>query len=217
MKNIILIDYGSGNIHSAHKALQKAAGNLSVNVSANPKDLKTASHIVLPGVGAFADCYKGVTEISGMLDEIKESIITKQKPFLGICVGMQLLAEKGFENGEHQGFGFLKGKVKKFPPLSLPSQAGGAGGGLGLKIPHMGWNDVSYKPNEPLFKNIEQNSDFYFVHSYYFDTSENIAATCDYGVNITASVRKDNIFGVQFHPEKSQANGLKLLENFVSL
>lgn len=219
MKKIILIDYGSGNIHSAFKALQKASGNnAEVKVSNDPKDLNSATHIVLPGVGAFGDCYKGVIEILGMLDTIKENILVKKKPFLGICVGMQLLADTGYENGTHKGFGFIKGEVKKFPSLILPPQAGEAGGGQSsLKIPHMGWNDVEFKQDESLFKNIEKRS-FYFVHSYYFDTSnENISATCNYGIKFAASVRKDNILGVQFHPEKSQESGLKLLANFISL
>ncbi len=210
MKKIILIDYGSGNIHSAFKALQKASeNNAEIEVSNNPKDLNLATHIVLPGVGAFGDCYKGVTEIPGMLDCIKENILVKQKPFLGICVGMQLLADVGYENGTHSGFGFIPGEVKKFKEAK------------GLKIPHMGWNDIEIKKDEPLFKEIEKNKEkqsFYFVHSYYFDTpSDNISATCDYGIKFAASIRKGNIFGVQFHPEKSQESGLKLLANFISL
>ncbi len=213
MKKIALIDYGSGNIHSAFKALQKAGNDIAetqVFVTSNPLELKNASHIVLPGVGAFGDCYQGITSISGMIEELKENILHKKKPFLGICVGMQLLAEKGFENGVHRGFGFIKGEVKKFDFLASSNS---------LKIPHMGWNNVSYQENSQLFRNIKQNSDFYFVHSYHFavENSEEISATCNYGINFCASVEKENIFGVQFHPEKSQANGLKLLANFIAV
>ncbi|MDX1950185.1 MAG: imidazole glycerol phosphate synthase subunit HisH [Rickettsiales bacterium] len=212
MKKIALIDYGSGNIHSAFKALQKAGNDIAetqVFITSNASDLKEATHIVLPGVGAFADCYQGVASISGMLDELKENILQLKKPFLGICVGMQLLAEKGFENGEHQGFGFIKGEVKKFESMNQ------------LKIPHMGWNNIKISKNSEnfLFKNIAENSDFYFVHSYHFEVEnkQEISSTCNYGYDFCSAIQKENIFGVQFHPEKSQQNGLKLLANFIAL
>jgi glutamine amidotransferase len=204
----VIIDYGSGNLHSAKKAFVKAMGEVhargSVLVSNNPKDLETATHIVLPGVGAFADCMSGLQGVNGMIEALSEQVIKNKKPFLGICVGMQMLAEKGFEDGEHKGLGWLKGNVVKIPAKQ------------GLRIPQMGWNNLKSKKKSKLLNGISENSDVYFVHSYFMETdNENIVATTDYGSDITAVVEKENIYGVQFHPEKSQQNGLKIIGNFL--
>jgi len=198
---IVIIDYGSGNLRSAQKAFEKVAGE-QVEVTNNPKQLAKASHIVLPGVGAFGDCAAGLRSIDGMVAAMEEEVLAKKKPFLGICVGMQLLAEVGLEHGEHKGLGWIPGKVVKLQPKN------------NLPVPHMGWNDVNFIQNKPLINGI--GSEFYFVHSYYFDCpQEFVVATVNYGGAATAIVAKDNILGVQFHPEKSQNNGLKLIENFI--
>ncbi len=203
---VVIIDYGSGNLHSAKKAFVKAIDDIdavgSVLVSNNPKELEQATHIVLPGVGAFADCMKGLSSINGMIEAMQEQVLVNKKPFLGICVGMQMLAEKGFEDGEHKGLGWLKADVKKIVVD-------------GLRIPHMGWNTLKAKKESRLLKGLE-GVDVYFVHSYFMQTgAENVVATTDYGNEITAIVEKGNIFGTQFHPEKSQKNGLKLISNFL--
>ncbi len=204
----VIIDYGSGNLHSAKKAFVKAMSEVhaqgSVLVSNNPKDLDTATHIILPGVGAFADCMSGLKAVSGMIEKLEEQVLKNKKPFLGICVGMQMLAEKGFEDGEHKGLGWLKGSVRKIPAKQS------------LRIPQMGWNNLKMNKKSKLLNGINENSDVYFVHSYHMETGvENIAATTEYGSDITAAVEKENIYGVQFHPEKSQKNGLKLISNFL--
>jgi len=206
----VIIDYGSGNLHSAHKAFVKALENAGkqgeVIISNNPDKLDYATHIVLPGVGAFGDCMKGLQAVTGMVAKLKEQVLKNKKPFLGICVGMQMLAEKGFENGEHEGLGWLKGNVEKIPA------------GKNLRIPQMGWNSIKIKKKSRLMNGLEDGSDFYFVHSYFMETAQdNITAITEYGIDITAVVEKENIFGVQFHPEKSQHNGLKLINNFLAL
>ena len=204
----VIIDYGSGNLHSAKKAFVKAMSDVgaqgSVLVSANPKDLDTATHIILPGVGAFGDCIAGLKAVNGMIENLEEQVFKNKKPFLGICVGMQMLAEKGFEDGEHKGLGWIKGNVVKIAPKA------------GLRIPQMGWNNLKFGKKSKLLNGIKENSDVYFVHSYYMKTdNDNISATTDYGDEITALVEKDNIYGVQFHPEKSQQTGLKIISNFL--
>jgi len=205
---VVIVDYGSGNLHSAKKAFVKALNEISaigsVLVTNNYKELQTATHIVVPGVGAFADCVAGIRNINQMVAELEQQVLKNKKPFLGICVGMQMLAEKGFENGEHEGLGFIAGDVVK-----IPSKAS-------LRIPHMGWNNLKIKNNSKLLKGFDENSDVYFVHSYYFKTADaNIIATTEYGGEVTAIVEKENIMGVQFHPEKSQQNGIKILSNFL--
>ena len=204
---IALIDYGSGNLQSAYKALELAANYEKKNkifVTSKSKDLLLADKIVLPGVGTFSDCMRGITSIYGMIDILNEEVIQKKKPFLGICVGMQLLATMGKEKGNHKGLGWIKGKVIK---LKKNKQ---------IKIPHMGWNTVKIISKHPILKRKKFES--YFVHSYNFicKNKKNIIATCDYQQKITAIVGKENIIGTQFHPEKSQKIGLEILKNFVS-
>ena len=217
---IVIIDYGSGNLHSAKKAFVKALENEQLEgdiiVSNNPEDLASASHIVLPGVGAFGDCVDGLKALDGMIAELEKQVLENKKPFLGICVGMQMLAKVGLEGSDenkgHEGLGWLEGKVIKI-------DEGGTGELENLRIPHMGWNEVSFnRKDSNLAKDLEQDPHFYFVHSYYFKTDEkNIAATVNYGNNLTAIVEQDNIYGVQFHPEKSQKNGLNLIGNFLKI
>ena len=202
---IALIDYGSGNIQSAYKALELVSNSKNkIFITSNSKDLLKADKIILPGVGAFADCIKGLKSISGMIDVLNEVVLEKKKPFLGICIGMQLLATKGKEKGDHDGLGWIKGKVIKIKKIKK------------IKIPHMGWNTVKVISKHPILKRKKFES--YFVHSYNFicKNKKNIIATCDYQQKITAIVGKENIIGTQFHPEKSQKIGLEILKNFVS-
>ena len=206
-----IIDYQSGNLHSAKKGVEKALGMSEkvageVRLVSSSDELEDITHIILPGVGAFYDCFSGLSKISGIIERMEEKVFNDKCKFLGICVGMQILAERGYEKGEHKGLGWLKGLV-----IKIPNKQGD------LKLPHMGWNEVTLRDkSSKLFGDIEDNSDFYFVHSYFMSAdSHNILAEVDYGQQLTAAVLKDNIAGVQFHPEKSQINGLKLLTNFV--
>ena len=202
---IALIDYGSGNLQSAYKALELVSNSKNkIFITSNSKDLLKADKIILPGVGAFADCIKGLKSISGMIDVLNEVVLEKKKPFLGICIGMQLLATKGKEKGDHDGLGWIKGKVIKIKKIKK------------IKIPHMGWNTVKVISKHPILKRKKFES--YFVHSYNFicESKKNIIAICDYQQKITAIVGKENIIGTQFHPEKSQKIGLEILKNFVS-
>ena len=202
---IALIDYGSGNLQSAYKALELVSNcKNKIFITSNSKDLLKADKIILPGVGAFADCIKGLKSISGMTDVLNEVVLEKKKPFLGICIGMQLLATKGKEKGDHDGLGWIKGKVIKIKKSKK------------IKIPHMGWNTVKVISKHPILKRKKFES--YFVHSYNFicRDKKNILAICNYQQNITAIVGKENIIGTQFHPEKSQKIGLEILKNFVS-
>ena len=204
MTKTIIIDYGSGNLHSAQKAFEKVSSG-EVVVSSNPDDLTTATHIVLPGVGAFGDCAAGLRAVPNMIQAMEQEVLGNKKPFLGICVGMQLLAETGYEHGEHKGLGWISGEVVKLEPQNNEV------------IPHMGWNEINITNPQKITENID-NQDFYFVHSFYFKCSnEYISATVNYCGATTAMVAKDNIFGVQFHPEKSQKSGLKLIENFLRI
>jgi len=209
--SVAIIDYGSGNIRSVCKAFEKAAAGGKVVVTSNPADLMEATHIVLPGVGAFKDCMNGLTAITGMVDALELHVLGNKTPFFGICVGMQLLADYGLEFGKHKGLGWIGGEVAK---LELQDKS--------LKIPHMGWNDIKIrtKPSESghMFNNIAKDADFYFVHSYHLCTEEKkVAATAFYGQEIVAAVQRGNIFGTQFHPEKSQQNGLQLIKNFLKV
>jgi glutamine amidotransferase len=202
---IALIDYGSGNLRSAEKALARAGGD--VLVTAAPEEVAKAERIVLPGVGAFGDCMEGLSSISGMIDALRESVLNRGAPFLGICVGMQLLASIGHEFGDHAGLGWIAGEVDRLNPTDAA-----------LKIPHMGWNELSVTRPHPLFAGIAQGAHAYFVHSYAMKTNDpaHVLATSDYGGTFTAAVGRDNIAGTQFHPEKSQAVGLTLLGNFLT-
>ncbi len=205
MTSIVIIDYGSGNLRSVARAFERVAG--SVVVSSDSRLLADASHIVLPGVGAFADCMAGLSALPGMLENLHEQVINRRKNFLGICVGMQMLFECGHEHGVHTGLGWLAGEVVPLSPSG------------GLKIPHMGWNELKLLKKSPLLAGIKDGDHAYFVHSYHAvqkDNSETLA-TVDYGGMVAAVVGRENIYGTQFHPEKSQKTGLKLLENFVRL
>ena len=201
-----LIDYGSGNLQSAYKALELAGNYRKKNkifITSKSKDLLDADKIVLPGVGTFSDCMNGLKSLPGMIDILNEIVLQRKKPFLGICVGMQLLAIEGKEKGNHKGLGWIKGKVVKIKKNKK------------IKIPHMGWNTVKMISKHPILKRKKFES--YFVHSYNFicEDKKNILGTCDYNQKITAIVGEENIIGTQFHPEKSQKNGLKILENFL--
>jgi len=208
--SIAVIDYGSGNLKSAAKALEAASGNLNLNlkiiVTSDPKIIKEAKKIILPGQGSFRDCYLGIKKISGLEDALNEFVLIKKKPIFGICVGMQLFAEIGYESQETKGFGWIEGEVRKIYSMKKK-----------FKLPHMGWNEIELKKDFNLFSSIKNKSHMYFVHSYELITKKKdyIVATTDYGNPITAAVSKENIFGTQFHPEKSQKNGLTILENFL--
>ena len=210
MKSVALIDYGSGNLRSAEKALARVAAEggteHEIVVTADPAQVDSAERIVLPGVGAFADCMRGVTSIPGMMDVLENKVLKRGTPFLGICVGMQLLAEVGREHGDHKGFGWISGDVVKISPRDAS-----------LKIPHMGWNALSVSATHPMLSDMN-SADVYFVHSYCIRPSNraHVLATTDYGGEIAAIVGRDNIIGTQFHPEKSQATGLAFLERFMT-
>ncbi len=205
-----LIDYGSGNIASAAKALSRAAQETSgheIVVTADPEVVRKSERIILPGVGAFADCMRGLGAVPSMIEALTQSVIQDGKPILGICVGMQLMATAGREFGNHKGLGWIGGEVL---PL-LPSDPI-------LKIPHMGWNEIEPVQNHPLFTGLEPNANAYFVHGFEMKP-QNVAhllATTSYGGAVTAAIGRDNIVGTQFHPEKSQGVGLKILGNFLS-
>ncbi len=212
-QKIAIIDYGSGNLKSAQKAFQRAAreGGIEADivVTPDPEIVRQADRIVLPGVGAFADCRAGLEVLSGMDEALEERVISDAAPFFGICVGMQLMAEQGHEKGTHQGFGWIKGEVKTIMPNDQT-----------LKIPHMGWNTLNFTQSHPLLENIpdgEGGLHAYFVHTYHFETvnQQNLLATTDYGGPTTAMIARDNMAGTQFHPEKSQILGLTLIANFL--
>jgi glutamine amidotransferase len=201
---IAVIDYGVGNLRSVTKALE--AVGAEVRVSGKPEDLRGAERIVLPGVGAFASGMANL-EARGLVDALAEEVREKGKPLLAICLGMQLLVRESRENGLHKGLGWLPAQVVEFDLR-----------GASLKVPHMGWNEVFPQEASPFFANLGRSPVFYFVHSYHVVCEEPkmVAATCLYGIPFTAALHHDNIFATQFHPEKSQANGLRVLRNFVS-
>jgi len=209
-KKIVIVDYGLGNIVSAQqsflKVIQDNFFDAEVIISSCPNDIYTSSHIVLPGQGAFSSCIDGLKNIFGMIRALEDSVLIKKKPFLGICVGMQLLAEKGYENGVHQGLGWIKGSIKKLEVNKL-------------KLPHMGWNNIQIINNSYKMSFDQKKNDYYFVHSYFFDCfdEKNIIASTKYGLDFPSIVGKENIYGVQFHPEKSSEQGLGLINNFLSL
>jgi len=211
---VAIIDYGSGNLRSAEKAFERAARahahTPDVIVTADPDRVRTADRIVLPGVGAFADCKRGLWAVDGMPEALQEAVRDQGKPFFGICVGMQLMAERGLEFETVEGLGWIEGDVSEMKP-SDPM----------LKIPHMGWNTIDVRPeSHPVFKGLSTGSDglhAYFVHSFHFACSEETdrLATFDYAGTFTAMVARDNMIGTQFHPEKSQRLGLGLIANFL--
>jgi imidazole glycerol-phosphate synthase subunit HisH len=212
--HVAIIDYGSGNLHSAAKAFERAAREsgspLAVEVTAEPDMVLSAERIVLPGVGAFADCKQGLANIPGMIDALEESVRVRGKPFLGICVGLQLMASRGLEHGVTPGLGWIEGEVSAISPSDDT-----------LKIPHMGWNTLRLARAHALFDAIptgEGGLNAYFVHSYHLVPANRdvLIASTDYGGPITAFVAKDNMAGSQFHPEKSQKLGLALIANFLN-
>jgi len=206
---IAIIDYGMGNLRSVQKALQQV-GHDAV-VTSDPKTITGAHKVVLPGVGAFPDCMRNLTELG--LVETVHKVIESGRPFLGICLGLQLLFEEGEEFGVHKGLGILPGRVVKFP-TEIPNNREEL-----YKIPHMGWNRVKKVSNPPHLADVPDGSFFYFVHSFYVAPTDSsvVATTTDYGMEFCSSVWKDNVFATQFHPEKSQAMGLGILKNFGDL
>ena len=198
---IVIIDYGIGNTYSVSNAI-KSLGYDKVNISDNNEQIENADALILPGVGAFDEAMRNLKK-KRMHHLLNEVILVKKKPILGICVGMQMLATNSEENGLHEGLNWIEGCVRK---LELPES---------FAIPHVGWNDVSFGQAGALFSRNQNHDNFYFDHSYWFDCNkENIIAWCDYGIKVTAAVQKENIFGVQFHPEKSQTSGLRLFRSF---
>ncbi|HYD15766.1 MAG TPA: imidazole glycerol phosphate synthase subunit HisH [Hyphomicrobium sp.] len=213
MQRVVIIDYGSGNLHSAAKAFERAAreseANAEIIVSAKADDVSAADRVVLPGVGAFADCKRGLEAVPGMREALDEAVHVRGRPFLGICVGMQLLATRGLEFEVTDGLGWLDGEVRAIEPKD-PA----------LKIPHMGWNTLDVKTPHPLLAGIPTGANglhAYFVHSYHFVPNDKdvVVAETNYGGPVTAMVAKGNIAGTQFHPEKSQTLGLSLIANFL--
>jgi len=208
--SVAIIDYGAGNLRSAAKALAHAgrAAGIEVLVTADPDQVAKADRIVLPGVGAFAECKRGLESKVGVVEAMREAVIEKGRPFLGICVGMQLMASVGVEYGEHPGLDWIKGRVVRLEPEDAT-----------LKIPQIGWNDLHFgKPGHPIFAGLRSGVHGYFVHSYHYLLSDpaHLLAEVDYGGRIAAAIGRDNMVGFQFHPEKSQAVGLKLLANFLA-
>jgi glutamine amidotransferase len=205
----VLVDYEAGNLHSAEKAFQRMAaetGAGEVLVSGRPEDVARADRIVLPGDGAFPACARALHAVPGLAEAIEEAVTVRARPFLGICIGMQMLATRGLEYEETPGFDWIKGEVVRIAPAD-PA----------LKVPHMGWNDLVIDRAHPLLEGIATGDHAYFVHSYQFRVADpaDLLAHCDYGGPITAIVGRGNVVGTQFHPEKSQATGLRLIANFL--
>jgi glutamine amidotransferase len=211
--HVAIIDYGSGNLHSAAKAFERAAREdespLTIKVTAEPEEVMRADRIVLPGVGAFGDCKAGLAAIPGMIEALEEAVQDEGKPFLGICVGLQLMAMRGLEHGVTPGLGWIAGEVRAIEPDDAS-----------LKIPHMGWNTLRLAREHALLDDIptgDEGLHAYFVHSYHLvpEDAGDLVATTDYGGPVTAFVARDNMAGSQFHPEKSQKLGLALIGNFL--
>lgn len=211
--SVAIIDYGSGNLHSAQKAFERAAReadlDIRIDLTSDPDAVRRVSRVVLPGVGAFADCRRGLDAVPGMVEALEETVIRGGRPFLGICVGMQLMASRGLEHETTQGLGWIEGDVTMIRPRD-PA----------LKIPHMGWNTLDIRSEHPLLDGIETGENglhAYFVHSYHLSARkpDEVLAATEYGETLTAIVGRDNIAGTQFHPEKSQKLGLSLIANFL--
>lgn len=204
-----IVDYGSGNLRSAAKAFERASreiGGGDVVVTALPEEVAKADRIVLPGVGAFADCMSGLMRLDGMRETLQEVVIDRARPFLGICVGMQLMAQRGLEHGVHDGFGWIEGEVAALSPAP------------GRPVPHMGWNELIFRQPHDVLAGLEDGRHAYFVHSYAFRAAlpSHVLAETDYGGPVTAVIGRDNLVGTQFHPEKSQETGLRLIANFMA-
>ena len=206
---VTIVDYQSGNISSVINSFTEVAkGKVNIEVTSDIKKIKLSDKIVLPGQGSFKSCVDSLNSINGLADTLKEFAIIRNKPLLGICVGLQMFADIGYEETETKGLGWISGKVSK-----LDNQNGK------FKLPHIGWNEINIIKDSKIFKNIKNNSHMYFVHSYEFVPEDKsvISATTDYSSNIVCSVEKENIFGTQFHPEKSDKTGLNLIQNFLNL
>ncbi len=206
MSRVALIDYGSGNLHSCGRALvAAAAGTHDIRITNQPEDLAAADRIVLPGVGHFADCAGALRALPGMAQALEEAVLKRARPFLGICVGMQLMADLGLEDGETRGLGWIHGLVEGLVPAP------------GLPVPHVGWNELVLPAPHPVLEGLGAAPHAYFTHSYVFRPEEEsaVAAACTYGDPFAAAVTRDNLFGTQFHPEKSQKVGLTILSNFL--
>ena len=207
--NVTIVDYNSGNISSVTNSFKEVAKEkVNIKVTSDLNKIKSSDKVVLPGQGSFKSCIDALKNINGLIDTLNEFVINKKKPLLGICVGLQMFADIGYEEIETEGLGWISGKVSK-----IDNQNGK------FKLPHIGWNEINILKYNKIFKNIENNSHMYFVHSYEFVPEDKsvISATTDYSSNIVCSVEKENIFGTQFHPEKSDKIGLKIIENFIKI
>ena len=207
--NVTIVDYQSGNISSVINSFKEAAKNkVNLEVTSNLNKIKSSDKIVLPGQGSFKSCVDALKKINGLIDELENFALNKKKPLLGICVGLQMFADVGYEETETRGFGWISGKVSK-----IDNQKGK------FKLPHIGWNEIKIFKNSKIFKDIKNESHMYFVHSYEFIPEDKsvISATTDYSSEIVCSVEKENLFGTQFHPEKSDKDGLKVIKNFLDL
>lgn len=203
---VCVVDYGSGNLQSVQQALvAAAAGTADIQITSQPEDVAAADAVVLPGVGAFGDCAAALTSIDGMIEALNETVWKQARPFLGICVGMQLMASLGREGGETPGLGWIKGEVEVLTPDN-PS----------LKIPHMGWNSLHLNQDHPVWNDIDEGAAVYFLHGYAFSGTEGVLAETDYGGPVVASIGVDTVLGVQFHPEKSQQVGQRILSNWLA-
>ena len=206
---VTIVDYNSGNISSVINSFKEVATDkVNIEVTADINKIKSSDKVVLPGQGSFRSCVEALNKINGLTETLNEFAINNKKPLLGICVGLQMFADIGYEETETKGLGWISGKVSK-----IDNQGGK------FKLPHIGWNQINIVKDSKIFQNIENNSHMYFVHSYEFVPNEKnvISATTDYSSNIVCSVEKENIFGTQFHPEKSDKTGLKIINNFISL
>ena len=209
MMKLAIINYGSGNLHSVHKSFETVNQSLGhpyeILVSSSANEISQSDKIVLPGVGSFGECKKALMSYDGLLTSLEDVVINKKIPFMGICVGMQLLADQSSEFEINEGLKWIPGEVVKLDSNN------------NFPIPHMGWNEIEFI-DHPLFTGCSQKSDFYFVHSYYFklQNKDNLLATTKYPNELTAAVIKDNIFGTQFHPEKSHSNGMRVIKNFLN-
>ena len=207
--NVTIVDYNSGNISSVINSFKEVVNSkVNIEVTSDLKKIKSSDKLVLPGQGSFKSCVDALNKINGLTDSLNEFAINNKKPLLGICVGLQMFADIGYEQTETKGLGWISGKVSK-----IDNQGGK------FKLPHIGWNQINIVKDSKIFQNIENNSHMYFVHSYEFVPNEKnvISATTDYSSNIVSSVEKENIFGTQFHPEKSDQMGLKIIGNFINL
>ena len=207
--NVTIVDYKSGNISSVINSFKEVAkGKVNIEVTSDPNKIKSSDKVVLPGQGSFKSCVDALNNINGLVDTLNEFVVTNKKPLLGICVGLQMFADIGYEESETQGLGWISGNVSK-----IDNQNGK------FKLPHIGWNQINIVKASKIFQNIENNSHMYFVHSYEFIPEDKnvISATINYSSDIVCAVEKENIFGTQFHPEKSDKIGLKIIENFINL